>query len=118
VDWWALGVLVFEMLLGMAPFYGNTEDEIFEQILYSRISLKGQRITPEARNIIAAVCCRLLRSHLLSRLGGGGGEGASGPLPCPCSFPGDKNVGLVATDQKYVGGAGIKKEQSQGVTLL
>ncbi|XP_063901660.1 protein kinase C delta type-like isoform X2 [Zophobas morio] len=33
VDWWALGVLIFEMLVGQAPFYGDTEEEIFEAIV-------------------------------------------------------------------------------------
>ncbi|TPX34896.1 hypothetical protein SmJEL517_g02562 [Synchytrium microbalum] len=33
VDWWALGVLIYEMLLGQSPFRGEDEDEIFEAIL-------------------------------------------------------------------------------------
>eukprot|EP00123_Amoebidium_parasiticum_P018404 comp24192_c0_seq1/m.44371 comp24192_c0_seq1/g.44371 ORF comp24192_c0_seq1/g.44371 comp24192_c0_seq1/m.44371 type:complete len:891 (-) comp24192_c0_seq1:514-3186(-) len=37
VDWWAFGVLIFEMLVGQAPFYGNHEEEIFEAILYNKI---------------------------------------------------------------------------------
>ncbi|KAI8843596.1 kinase-like domain-containing protein [Chytridium lagenaria] len=33
VDWWALGVLIYEMLLGQSPFKGDDEDQIFEAIL-------------------------------------------------------------------------------------
>ena len=33
VDWWAFGVLIYEMLLGKAPFNGDTEDRIFHAIL-------------------------------------------------------------------------------------
>lgn len=33
VDWWAFGVLVYEMLLGTSPFRGDDEDEIFDAIL-------------------------------------------------------------------------------------
>lgn len=33
VDWWAFGVLVYEMLLGQSPFRGDDEDEIFDAIL-------------------------------------------------------------------------------------
>lgn len=33
VDWWAFGVLTYEMLLGQSPFKGDDEDEIFDAIL-------------------------------------------------------------------------------------
>ncbi|KAG8913153.1 Serine/threonine kinase [Tulasnella sp. 408] len=33
VDWWAFGVLVYQMLLGESPFRGDDEDEIFDAIL-------------------------------------------------------------------------------------
>lgn len=33
VDWWAFGVLIYQMLLGQSPFRGEDEDEIFDAIL-------------------------------------------------------------------------------------
>lgn len=33
VDWWAFGVLIYELLLGQSPFKGDDEDEIFDAIL-------------------------------------------------------------------------------------
>ncbi|RPD62183.1 hypothetical protein L226DRAFT_601084 [Lentinus tigrinus ALCF2SS1-7] len=33
VDWWAFGVLMYEMLLGYSPFRGDDQEEIFEAIL-------------------------------------------------------------------------------------
>ncbi|OLL23182.1 Protein kinase C-like [Neolecta irregularis DAH-3] len=33
VDWWAFGVLIYQMLLGQSPFRGDDEDEIFDAIL-------------------------------------------------------------------------------------
>ncbi|KAG0666877.1 Serine/threonine kinase [Rhodotorula mucilaginosa] len=33
VDWWAFGVLIYEMLLGQSPFRGDDEEEIFDAIL-------------------------------------------------------------------------------------
>ncbi|KAK9461554.1 Phototropin-1 [Lipomyces oligophaga] len=33
VDWWAFGVLIYQMILGQSPFRGEDEQEIFEAIL-------------------------------------------------------------------------------------
>ncbi|GMM32753.1 protein kinase C [Saccharomycopsis crataegensis] len=33
VDWWAFGVLLYQMLLGQSPFRGRDEEEIFNAIL-------------------------------------------------------------------------------------
>ncbi|KAI9594154.1 kinase-like domain-containing protein [Syncephalis fuscata] len=37
VDWWAFGVLIYEMLLGQSPFHGDDEEEIFESILEDEV---------------------------------------------------------------------------------
>lgn len=33
VDWWAFGVLLYELLLSSSPFFGKNEEEIFQSIL-------------------------------------------------------------------------------------
>ncbi|KAJ8673470.1 hypothetical protein QAD02_004732 [Eretmocerus hayati] len=33
VDWWALGVLMYEMMVGQPPFEAENEDDLFESIL-------------------------------------------------------------------------------------
>ena len=33
VDWWGLGVLIYEMLVGESPFPGDDEEEVFDSIV-------------------------------------------------------------------------------------
>ncbi|KAI9260684.1 kinase-like domain-containing protein [Phascolomyces articulosus] len=37
VDWWTLGILIFEMLYGTTPFKGSTRNETFSKILHTDI---------------------------------------------------------------------------------
>lgn len=37
VDWWALGVLMYEMMAGQPPFEADNEDELFEAILHDEV---------------------------------------------------------------------------------
>lgn len=37
VDWWGLGVLIFEMLVGESPFPGDDEEEVFESIVNDEV---------------------------------------------------------------------------------
>ena len=32
VDWWSMGVILYEMLIGVTPFWGTTVQELFEEI--------------------------------------------------------------------------------------
>jgi len=38
VDWWALGVLIYELLTGASPFLANTQDGIFANITKGRMT--------------------------------------------------------------------------------
>ena len=37
VDWWGLGVLVYEMLVGESPFPGDDEEEVFDAIVNDEV---------------------------------------------------------------------------------
>ena len=37
MDWWALGILIFEMLAGYPPFFDDNPFGIYEKILAGRI---------------------------------------------------------------------------------
>ncbi|KHJ95457.1 hypothetical protein OESDEN_04594 [Oesophagostomum dentatum] len=45
IDWWGLGVLIFEMLVGEPPFSGDDEEEIFDSIVNDELMRKN----PEKR---------------------------------------------------------------------
>ncbi|XP_061649919.1 protein kinase C eta type [Phyllopteryx taeniolatus] len=53
VDWWALGVLLYEMLQGHAPFEAENEDDLFEAILNEEISYAAW-LSVESVNILKA----------------------------------------------------------------
>lgn len=37
MDWWALGVLMYEMMAGQPPFEADNEDDLFESILHDDV---------------------------------------------------------------------------------
>ena len=42
VDWWAMGVILYEFLVGCVPFFGDTPEELFGQVVsggFIRIAL-------------------------------------------------------------------------------
>ena len=55
VDWWALGVLMYEMMAGQPPFEADNEDDLFESILHDDV-LYPVWLTKEAVSILKGVC--------------------------------------------------------------
>lgn len=64
VDWWGLGVLIFEMLVGESPFSGDSEEEVFDSIVNHEV-LYPRFLSIEA----VAIMRRLLRKNPTRRLG-------------------------------------------------
>jgi len=55
VDWWALGVLMYEMMAGQPPFEADTEDDLFESILNDDV-LYPVWLSKEAVSVLKGVC--------------------------------------------------------------
>ncbi|XP_054590443.1 microtubule-associated serine/threonine-protein kinase 2 isoform X4 [Nothobranchius furzeri] len=70
VDWWAMGVILYEFLVGCAPFFGDTTEELFGQVISDEIVWpEGDEVLPQdAQDLIS----KLLRQNPLERLGTGG----------------------------------------------
>uniref|UniRef100_A0A8C1QEY0 protein kinase C n=1 Tax=Cyprinus carpio TaxID=7962 RepID=A0A8C1QEY0_CYPCA len=66
VDWWGLGVLIFEMLVGESPFPGDDEEEVFDSIVNDEVRYP-KFLSTEAISIMR----RLLRRNPERRLGAG-----------------------------------------------
>uniref|UniRef100_A0AAQ4Q0Q2 non-specific serine/threonine protein kinase n=1 Tax=Gasterosteus aculeatus aculeatus TaxID=481459 RepID=A0AAQ4Q0Q2_GASAC len=69
VDWWAMGVILYEFLVGCAPFFGDTPEELFGQVISDEIIWpeEEEALPQEAQDLI----CKLLRQNPLERLGTG-----------------------------------------------
>ncbi|KAG9198832.1 camp-dependent protein kinase catalytic subunit [Epicoccum nigrum] len=65
VDWWSLGILIFEMLCGFTPFWdGGSPMKIYENILKSRVKYPPY-IHPDAHDLLQ----KLITPDLTKRLG-------------------------------------------------
>jgi protein kinase X len=89
-DWWALGILIYEMLSGSPPFYDESTHKVYERILQSKIEWP-RHFDFSAKDIIK----RFLASDPTKRLGSGNSatNGSSSFIAVSCSN------GAVATNE-------------------
>ncbi|KAF6268925.1 AKT serine/threonine kinase 1 [Rhinolophus ferrumequinum] len=66
VDWWGLGVVMYEMLCGRLPFYNQDHEKLFELILMEEIRFP-RSLSPDAKALLSG----LLKKDPKQRLGGG-----------------------------------------------
>lgn len=68
VDWWGLGVALYEMIIGRLPFFNNDHDVLFELIMVEEVKFPSCRpVSPEAKSLLTG----LLIKNPAQRLGGG-----------------------------------------------
>lgn len=64
VDWWALGILIYEMLAGFPPFYDENPFGIYQKILAGKIEFP-KHFDPNAKDLVK----RLLTADRTKRFG-------------------------------------------------
>ncbi|CAK83232.1 unnamed protein product (macronuclear) [Paramecium tetraurelia] len=69
VDWYLLGVVMYELLVGLPPYYANNREELFYNIENASLKIPSY-ISLEARNLLKA----LLQRNPAKRLGSGKGD--------------------------------------------
>ncbi|EGP87379.1 unnamed protein product [Zymoseptoria tritici ST99CH_1A5] len=69
VDWWTLGVLLYEMLTGLPPFYDENTNEMYRKILSEPLHFPGPEVVPPAARDLLT---KLLDRDATRRLGTNG----------------------------------------------
>ncbi|XP_073944099.1 ribosomal protein S6 kinase isoform X2 [Choristoneura fumiferana] len=73
VDWWSLGALMYDMLIGQPPFTGDNRTKTIEKILKGKLMLPAY-LTQDARELIR----RLMKRSETQRLGAAGAQAVRG----------------------------------------
>ncbi|KAK3387121.1 Serine/threonine-protein kinase nrc-2 [Podospora didyma] len=69
VDWWTLGILVYEMLYGTTPFKGKNRNATFANILREDIPFPDHAGAPQISNLCKSLIRKLLIKDEARRLG-------------------------------------------------
>jgi serum/glucocorticoid-regulated kinase 2 len=57
VDWWTLGVLLYEMLTGLPPFYDENVNTMYQRILHDPLRFP-EDMPADAKSVITGLLCR------------------------------------------------------------
>ncbi|GAO17761.1 uncharacterized protein UV8b_04169 [Ustilaginoidea virens] len=107
VDWWALGILIYEFLTGYPPFWHQNPMEIYKQIVEKPVTFPQDPPLSDAAKDIIRSLCTADRSRRLGNISGGAGRVKAhpffrpidwgdvinrrrpGPIVPPVRYPGD-----------------------------
>ncbi|ODH53486.1 AGC/AKT protein kinase [Paracoccidioides brasiliensis] len=64
VDFWSLGVLVFEMCCGWSPFYADDTQQMYKNIAFGKVRFPRDALSSEGRNFVKGLLNRNPRHRL------------------------------------------------------
>ena len=75
VDWWAIGILIYEMLIGITPFFNKNRQRLMEKICGANIVFpdKNKYVIAYSDELVDIVK-KLLEKDRKKRLGSAGGK--------------------------------------------
>lgn len=94
MDWWALGVLMYEMMAGQPPFEADNEEDMYESILHDDV-LYPVWLSKEAVNVLKG----FMQKNPNKRLGCVVSHGAEAAIKNHAFF---KDLDWVALEQKKI----------------
>ena len=56
VDFWSLGVLVFEMCCGWSPFYADDTQQMYKNIAFGKVRFPKDTLSAEGKSFVKGVC--------------------------------------------------------------
>ncbi|OAL34798.1 serine/threonine-protein kinase nrc-2 [Fonsecaea nubica] len=69
VDWWTLGILIYEMLFGTTPFKGKNRNATFANILRDEVPFPDHSHVTQVSNLCKSLIRKLLIKDEVKRLG-------------------------------------------------
>ncbi|KAL6019001.1 Serine/threonine-protein kinase [Candidozyma auris] len=64
VDFWSLGVLIFEMCCGWSPFYADNTQQMYKNIAFGKVRFPKEVLSPEGRSFVKGLLNRNPRHRL------------------------------------------------------
>lgn len=58
VDFWSLGVLIFEMCCGWLPFYADNTQQMYKNIAFGKVRFPKEVLSPEGRSFVKGLLNR------------------------------------------------------------
>ena len=70
VDWWALGILIYEMLIGVTPFFNKNKNMLLSKIKTAKVVFPDRKkYKIEYSDEIVDLICKLLEKDKTKRMG-------------------------------------------------